>query len=511
MPPKTLSSTRSTSLQSMAIAAMSRVSRRRPPFASSWMFSFAFEPLKRRMSAPPCPSTISLPSPGSQLNVSSFAPMSAVSLPWLPSIVSLPSPPRMTSAPLLPAIVSSPAPASIVIAVSAARLPVALATSLPSFRVSTRASSFNAENSVVDGAVTSTSVPFAVTTSESGPAVPTASAVSVPATPPSSRSWIAVFAADTFARSRSLPPCPATMKRSFASSAPARGTATVVKPSLACRKIALPDASNVSAAAPPLNVTVSAAPSPRPPAAARLNTTCVTSVPCNGFTVRLSAPPSAFISTRSTSLQSITMFATSRVNSRRPPFACRLMFSVMFAPLKRSVSASAWPSTISLPSPGSQLNTSSPAPISATSLPWLPSIVSLPASPISVSANAEPRSVSSPPAPFTETPVTAGNTPTLTPVSDRSFAPGPPTTLTCVIDAHGATPVPGFAPFTCTLPPTQAIAIASAPSLVAASVVPVTDDVTVAVAGIATSNRATTSVRAMLTIPAPDRRASPLR
>ena len=51
---------------------------------------------------------MSLPSPGSHANVSSPAPMNAVSLPRLPSTKSLPSPPRSVSTPWLPASVSSP-------------------------------------------------------------------------------------------------------------------------------------------------------------------------------------------------------------------------------------------------------------------------------------------------------------------------------------------------------------------------------------------------------------------
>ena len=38
------------------------------------------------------------------------------------------------------------------------------------------------------------------------------------------------------------------------------------------------------------------------------------------------------------------------------------MFSLMLAPLNSSVSEPAWPSTVSLPSPGFQTNVSSPAP-----------------------------------------------------------------------------------------------------------------------------------------------------
>ena len=68
----------------------------------------------------------------------------------------------------------------------------------------------------------------------------------------------------------------------------------------------------------------------------------------------------------------------------------------MLEPLKVSVSVLPWPSTVSLPSPGSQLKRSSPEPSSAVSAPRLPSTTSLPLPPISVSAPAPPSSVSLP-------------------------------------------------------------------------------------------------------------------
>ena len=68
-------------------------------------------------------------------------------------------------------------------------------------------------------------------------------------------------------------------------------------------------------------------------------------------------------------------------------------------PLKVIVSAPLRPSTMSLPSPGSQTKRSSPAPRLAMSLPPLPSITSAPASPLSLSAPRPPRSVSLPPWP----------------------------------------------------------------------------------------------------------------
>ena len=56
----------------------------------------------------------------------------------------------------------------------------------------------------------------------------------------------------------------------------------------------------------------------------------------------------------------------------RLPLAEMSMFSSMLAPLNTSVSVPAWPSTMSLPSPGFQRNVSLPAPSSATSLPRSP-------------------------------------------------------------------------------------------------------------------------------------------
>ena len=55
--------------------------------------------------------------------------------------------------------------------------------------------------------------------------------------------------------------------------------------------------------------------------------------------------------------------AMSRVNSARPPLAEMSMFSAMLAPLNCSVSMPAWPSTVSLSSPGFQTKVSSPAPM----------------------------------------------------------------------------------------------------------------------------------------------------
>jgi hypothetical protein len=60
------------------------------------------------------PSTMSLPSPGFQMNRSLPSPREATSLPTPPVMTSLPSPPISTSAPRLPMMVSAPPSPSIV-------------------------------------------------------------------------------------------------------------------------------------------------------------------------------------------------------------------------------------------------------------------------------------------------------------------------------------------------------------------------------------------------------------
>ena len=96
----------------------------------------------------------------------------------------------------------------------------------------------------------------------------------------------------------------------------------------------------------------------------------------------VSAPPRALKSIASTSLRSMVTLATSRENSARPPLAEIVMFSAMLAPLKSIVSKPAWPSTVSLSSPGFQTKVSSPAPIRAVSLPSPPLIRSSPSLPM---------------------------------------------------------------------------------------------------------------------------------
>ena len=59
----------------------------------------------------------------------------------------------------------------------------------------------------------------------------------------------------------------------------------------------------------------------------------------------------------------MVMLATSRENRTRLPLAEMSMFSLTLAPLNSIVSVPAWPSTVSLPSPGFQTKVSSPAPM----------------------------------------------------------------------------------------------------------------------------------------------------
>ena len=173
----------------------------------------------------------------------------------------------------------------------------------------------------------------------------------------------------------------------------------------------------------PLAMTVSAAPSPAvPPMAPRGSTlTCVTSVPLRSLTVSVSVPPSALRSMRSTSFRSMTMLPRLRVNSTRPPFADASKISAPALPLNSIVSVPSWPSTMSLPSPGSHWNTSSPAPMNATSLPCWPSMKSLPSPPISRSSPLLPRIVSLPAPPSTVSLISAARLPVAENVSSPPF------------------------------------------------------------------------------------------
>src|SRR5262245_32697368 len=91
---------------------------------------------------------------------------------------------------------------------------------------------------------------------------------------------------------------------------------------------------------------------------------------------------------RSMPLRSMATLATSRESLAWLPFAEMSIFSSMLAPLIRSVSKPAWPWTVSLASPGFQMNVSSPAASEATSFPVPPMTTSLPALPTIVSSPA---------------------------------------------------------------------------------------------------------------------------
>ena len=115
------------------------------------------------------------------------------------------------------------------------------------------------------------------------------------------------------------------------------------------------------------------------------------------------------------------MLAMSRVNRARPPFAEMAKLSPMAEPLNNRVSLPAWPSTTSLPSPGSHWNRSSPAPNKATSLPCWPSMKSLPSPPSSRSLPLLPRMVSLPSPPSTVTEISAARLPVASNVSSPPF------------------------------------------------------------------------------------------
>ena len=76
-PPRATTLTCSTPLTSMVTLPMSRNSRSRLPLADRSMFSLMLAPLNCKVSLPPWPSTMSLPSPGFHTNVSSPAPRKA--------------------------------------------------------------------------------------------------------------------------------------------------------------------------------------------------------------------------------------------------------------------------------------------------------------------------------------------------------------------------------------------------------------------------------------------------
>src|SRR5829696_6829596 len=178
-------------------------------------------------------------------------------------------------------------------------------------------------------------------------------------------------------------------------------------------EVPAPRTSTTSSPPVPLMMTVSAATSPAVPfkVPARSPSRRVTSVPDKSLTVIVSVLPKALRSTTSTSLVSITMLPRSRVKRSRSPLAEASKRSAPALPLNSIVSVPAWPSTVSLPSPGSHWNVSSPAPRKATSLPCWPSTKSLPSPPLSTSMPLLPRRVSSPAPPSTLSLISAARFP----------------------------------------------------------------------------------------------------
>ena len=236
----------------------------------------------------------------------------------------------------------------------------------------------------------------------------------------------------------SSPPRPLSVSRSLAASWDEdvdRGRAGRRR----CTPPASPATPIASAPWVPLTVTVSAAPSP-PPFGPRRSSVDLRHVGAgqvvDGDVV--GAAEGVEVDAARRRSRSMVMLATSRVKQTRPPLAEMSMFSAMLAPLKSIVSVPAWPSTMSLPSPGSHWKTSSPAPRRAMSLPWSPSTKSLPSPPSSVSAPWLPRIVSLPVPPSTVSLTTpAGSVvavmaslPPRALTTSASLAPSEPVTLT---------------------------------------------------------------------------------
>ena len=122
----------------------------------------------------------------------------------------------------------------------------------------------------------------------------------------------------------------------------------------------------------------------------------VVSVVRPGLALKLSSPPSIVSSRISVPATSITMLATFRARIARTPFGESVKISAMTLPWNSSVSVPACPSTMSLPSPGFQMNRSSPSPPNSTSLPPRELIVSLPGPPRMIWAPIPPVIVSLP-------------------------------------------------------------------------------------------------------------------
>ena len=238
-----------------------------------------------------------------------------------------------------------------------------------------------------------------------------------------------------------------------------------------------PTTSTMSSPLVPLTIMVSAWASPAAPSRvpARSPSSLTTSVPDRSLTVIVSVPPRALRSTTSTSLASITMLPTLRVKRSRPPLAEASMFSPMLLPLKSMVSVPSWPSSVSLPSPGSHWKRSSPAPRNATSLACWPSRKSSPSPPSSRSTPLLPRIVSAPAPPSTVIWISAARLPTAEKLSSPPLAFRTSFSEVPMSIANGAgsrrsnrTRVPLAVAVNCSAPPpplTSTVSLPSPPSL----------------------------------------------
>ena len=139
-PPSASRSIDSTASVSMSMPPTLRKKCARRPSAVTSKASAPFEPVKRSVSCPACPSTVSLPSPGAQSKRSLPWPSRAMSSPPRPTTVSRPVRPRNVSAPAPPRSVSLPAPPSIVVGILSVNAPPAslIRTRSAPPRVSTR-------------------------------------------------------------------------------------------------------------------------------------------------------------------------------------------------------------------------------------------------------------------------------------------------------------------------------------------------------------------------------------
>ena len=155
--------------------------------------------------------------------------------------------------------------------------------------------------------------------------------------------------------------------------------------------------------------------------------------------VTSSLPPRVLSSRASTvpvSILNVPRFV--RDTRKRPPEPAVMVKVSPFVLLALivSVSVSAPPSTVSVPSSSFQVNWSSPAPPERASLPWLPVMSSLPVPPLMVSVRFVPARVSSPPLPLRVMPV-----PVIPEASILSSSSPPSTVTTPAVNAPASTEV----------------------------------------------------------------------